>query len=218
MSRRGNGEGSITRHKKSGLYMARYTIHTAEGPKRKTIYGKKREEVRDKLAKALADGVDGLAYDDENMTVGQYLNKWLNSSVRGSVRESTFDCYEVICRRHIILALGRIKLSKLTPIHVQDFYRDRLDSGLAAASVHKCHTVLHKALGQAVKWHLIPRNVCDAEGSTAYFGGGDANPLARRDAASPRNGTWRQAGSTLRARHHHRDEAGRTLGVEVARR
>jgi integrase len=121
MSRRGNGEGSITRHKKSGLYMARYTIHTAEGPKRKTIYGKKREEVRDKLAKALADGVDGLAYDDENMTVGQYLNKWLNSSVRGSVRESTFDCYEVICRRHIILALGRIKLSKLTPIHVQDF-------------------------------------------------------------------------------------------------
>ena len=95
---------------------------------------------------------------DENMTVAAYLDKWLDSSVR----ESTFDCYEVICRRHIIPALGRMKLSKLTPVQVQGFYRDKLDSGLASASVHKCHTVLHKALGQAVKWHLIPRNVCDA--------------------------------------------------------
>jgi hypothetical protein len=36
--RRGNGEGSITRHKNSGLYMARYTVQTPNGPQRKTIY------------------------------------------------------------------------------------------------------------------------------------------------------------------------------------
>jgi hypothetical protein len=49
MSRkRGNGEGSITK-RKDGRYMARYTVHTAKGLKRKTIYGRKREEVRDKL-------------------------------------------------------------------------------------------------------------------------------------------------------------------------
>ena len=35
MGRRGNGEGGITRHKKSGLYMARYTVQTATRPKRK---------------------------------------------------------------------------------------------------------------------------------------------------------------------------------------
>ena len=34
----GNGEGSITRHKKSGLYMARYTVETPAGGKRKSIY------------------------------------------------------------------------------------------------------------------------------------------------------------------------------------
>jgi len=33
MSKRGNGEGGITRHKKSGLYMARYMVHTTAGPK-----------------------------------------------------------------------------------------------------------------------------------------------------------------------------------------
>ncbi len=39
MGKRGNGEGSITR-RKDGLYMARYTIQTAMGAKRETLYGK----------------------------------------------------------------------------------------------------------------------------------------------------------------------------------
>jgi hypothetical protein len=52
MGKRGNGEGGITRHKKSGLYMARYTVQTATGPKRKTVYGKTRKEAAEKLTKA----------------------------------------------------------------------------------------------------------------------------------------------------------------------
>src|SRR5918998_3197707 len=41
MGKRGNGEGSITR-RKDGLYKARYTVQTATGTKRKTLYGKTR--------------------------------------------------------------------------------------------------------------------------------------------------------------------------------
>jgi N-acetylglucosamine-6-sulfatase len=48
MAKCANGEGGITRHKASGLYMACYTVQTPTGPKRKTIYGKEREEVADK--------------------------------------------------------------------------------------------------------------------------------------------------------------------------
>jgi hypothetical protein len=44
MGKRGNGEGGISR-RKDGLYMARYTIQTATGAKRKTLYGKTRREV-----------------------------------------------------------------------------------------------------------------------------------------------------------------------------
>jgi hypothetical protein len=39
MGKRGNGEGSITR-RKDGLYMARYTVETATGAKRKAVYAK----------------------------------------------------------------------------------------------------------------------------------------------------------------------------------
>src|SRR5215218_501553 len=118
-----------------------------------------REVVADKLARALAEQADGLVYDDENMTVGEYLDSWLIGSVRGSVRQSTFDRYESAVRLHIKPALGRLKLKKLTPAHVQGFYQDRLDAGLAPASVNKLHVILHKALSQAMEWNMIPRNV-----------------------------------------------------------
>jgi hypothetical protein len=47
MRKRGNGEGSIAR-RKDGLYMARYTIQTTTGSKRKAVYGKTRKEVSEK--------------------------------------------------------------------------------------------------------------------------------------------------------------------------
>src|SRR5215212_8298484 len=113
MGRRGNGEGSITRHKKSGLYMARYTVQTVDGPKRKTIYGKKREDVADKLAKALANRSDGLVFDDKKLTVEKYLARWLKDSVQGTIRNSTFVRYRGLVVNHISPALGGIKLAKL---------------------------------------------------------------------------------------------------------
>ena len=49
MGKRGNGEGTISRRKNGG-WMAQYYVHTAEGRKRKTIYGRTRAEVAKKLA------------------------------------------------------------------------------------------------------------------------------------------------------------------------
>jgi integrase len=161
MSRRGNGEGSITR-RKDGRWMGRYTIQTADGPKQRAVYGKTRAEVAEKLTAAMAERDKGLVFDDENMTVGEYLDSWLSGSVRGSARQSTYDGYEIAVRCHINPSLGRLKLKKLAPAHVANFYQDRLAAGFAPASVNKWHVTLHKALGQAVKWHMVPHNVCEA--------------------------------------------------------
>ena len=68
--KRGNGEGSITK-RKDGRWMARYTVHTAKGPKRKHIYGRTRQEVAEKLSRAVSDQVEGIVYNNENMTVGE---------------------------------------------------------------------------------------------------------------------------------------------------
>jgi integrase len=161
MGRRGNGEGTITR-RKDGRWEGKYTVYTAEGPKRRALYGKTRKEVADKLTKALADRASGYTFDAENMTAGEYLDRWLNDSDRDSVRTSTYERHEQIVRLHLKPVLGHVKLAKLTPAHVQGLYRDKLDSGLSPATVQKIHSVLHKALAQALKWNMIARNAADA--------------------------------------------------------
>jgi integrase len=159
--RRGNGEGSITRHKKSGLWMARYTVETPTGPKRQTIYAETRKEAAEKLARALADRADGIVFDDKNLTLGEYLDRWLSDAVRGTVRESTYSRDKYLVTNHVKPSIGRVKLKNVNALHLQSHYRERLDSGLSGSTVQKIHHVLHKALTQAMRWDLIPRNPAD---------------------------------------------------------
>jgi integrase len=79
--------------------------------------------------------------------------------VRHEIRRSTWVSYEGFTRLHIIPHLGRIPLAKLAPQHVQRFYASRLDDGLAPATVAHLHAFLHRALGQAHRWGLVPQNV-----------------------------------------------------------
>jgi integrase len=157
MSKRGNGEGSITR-RKGGGWCAQYTVYTSEGRKRRTLYGRTRQQVAAKLSKALADRESGLTFDAGSLTVGEYLDRWLSHSVQDSVRQKTYERYESIVRVHLSPALGRIKLKTLTPEHVRSLYREKLDSGLAPRSVLHIHRTLSKALKQATDDGLIPRN------------------------------------------------------------
>ena len=162
MGKRGNGEGSITR-RKDGLYMARYTVQTATGAMRKTLYGKTRQEVSEKLTKAMADRDGGLVYDAGSMSVGEYLNGWLKDSLRGTVRASTVERHEINVRVHIVPVLGQLKLKALTPANVRGLHREKLDAGLSPATVRKIHSTLHKALAQAVADGLLPRNAADVK-------------------------------------------------------
>ncbi len=157
MAKRGNGEGSISR-RPSGGWMGQFTVHTAEGRKRKTLYGRTRAEVAAKLAKALVDREDGLLLDAGNLTLEEYLVRWLSDSVKSTVRASTFERHEQLVRFHIRPALGEIKLKALTPAHVRRLISDKLGGPLAAGTVRKIHSTLHKALSQAVSDGLIPRN------------------------------------------------------------
>jgi integrase len=162
MGKRGNGEGSISRRKNGG-WCAQYVVYTSEGRKRKTLYGKTRQEVAAKLSKALADRESGLTFDAGSLTVGDYLARWLSDSVKGTVRFSTFERHEQIVRRHIRPALGQVKLKSLVPAHVRGLISEKLNIGLAPATVRKIHSTLHKALSQAVADGLIPRNAADVK-------------------------------------------------------
>jgi integrase len=137
-------------------------VHTAEGSKRRYLSGNTRDEVHDKLIEALGNRAHGFVFDAGSNTVGEYLTRWLEDSVRGTVRVSTYEVHRHMIQPHIVPALGCLKLKDLNPAHVRALYREKLDSGLSATTVRKMHSILRKALKQAVLDGLIPRNVCDA--------------------------------------------------------
>ncbi len=147
--------------RKDGLFQGMYTAQTPGGPKRKYVYGRKYKDVEKKLAEAMGNAAKGLVFDDENLTVSEYLDRWLSDAVRGTVRESTYSRDKYLVTNHVKPSIGRVKLKNVTALHLQGLYRDRLDSGLSGSTVQKIHHVLHKALGQAVRWSLIPRNAAD---------------------------------------------------------
>jgi integrase len=156
-----NGEGGIT-YREDGRYMGRYTVQTATGPKRRVVYGRTRKDAHEKLVKALADRDRGLVFQGENQKLATFLDHWLNGSIKGYVKPSTFESYERMIRNHIEPVLGHRKLKALAPDHVQYFYQSKLDDGLASGTVRLMHGILHKALEQAVKWGAVPRNICKA--------------------------------------------------------
>jgi hypothetical protein len=159
MSRRANGEGSVSRVKDRDLYVARFYVDLPDGTrKRRKLYAKTRQEAHNKMVEALGNAVKGIVFDDENMTVAEYMSRWLEDSAKGDLGHRAYANYTLQIRRHINPAFGRIKLSKLTAAHILGLYAAKLRDGLKPSSVRYIHAVLHRALEQAVRFNLIPFN------------------------------------------------------------
>jgi integrase len=58
-------------------------------------------------------------------------------------------------------ALGALRLQALAPQHLVRLYQTKRQQGLSPRRVAIIHAVLHRALAEAVRWRLVPRNVAD---------------------------------------------------------
>ncbi len=147
MSRRGNGEGSIYQ-RSDGKWCAAVTV---VGGRRRVLYGRTRQEVADKLIEALRARKEGTLTTGSRLTVAGYLDQWLRDVVKPSVRPWTYRGYEVLVRRHIVPEIGRVRLDKLTPAHVQALVNRKREAGLAPKTVQYMRGVLRTALNRALE-------------------------------------------------------------------
>jgi integrase len=159
------GDGISKR--KDGRYMARYTLQTPDGPKRKTIYGKKYKEVEKKLNEARANADKGLVFDADNLKAGEWMDSWLSDCLKplveaGKIAYSTYVRTEGIVNNHLNPALGHRKLKDLTRAEVRRLYNEK-GKVLSARSVDYIHATLQMSLSQAVRDDLVPRNVAVGE-------------------------------------------------------
>jgi integrase len=154
MPRRGACEGSVFR-RTDGRWCAYLSL--GDG-RRRYLYGKTRADVQRKLAAAHRTQDDGVPFSPERQTVGDFLTEWLEGQHQ-RLRPNTWKRYEEYVRIHAIPTLGRVKLAALSARHLDRLYAQRVAAGLSPTTVHHIHAVLHKALEQAVRWNLVPRNV-----------------------------------------------------------
>jgi integrase len=159
--KRGNNEGSITR-RSDGRWMAQVTIgrdSKTGKPKRATFYGKTRQEVAEKLTKALRERQQGTFVAPHKLTLGEWLDTWLWEYKQPTLRPLSFDHYETVIRRYLKPALGHIPLQDLRPEQVQSYYNEQVQYGFEASTLRHHHVALSQALALAETHALVARNV-----------------------------------------------------------
>lgn len=154
--RRANGEGSIYL-RADGRYEAAIMLPTAGGKrKRVRVYGKNRQEVRDKLLKSVEQVRQGVLPSERAWKVDEYLDYWLEREKR---RPLTRQRHESIVRLHLGPSLGHYRLDALTVRIVQEFLDDLHANGTSVATIHQIRKVLSAALTYAMRQELLTRNV-----------------------------------------------------------
>lgn len=171
-----NGSGSIRKKeiirngKKYSYWEARYSLGIDLGTgkqKQKTITGKTKKEVAEKLRQVTHEIDEGTYHEPCQMTLAQWLEIWQKDYI-DNVKQSTVYLYSRNVNLYIVPALGAVKLEQLQSHDIQKFYNrllNRADEGkrsLSPKSIKNIHGVLHKALQQAISLGFLRYNPTDA--------------------------------------------------------
>jgi len=157
----GRWEGRIVvGHKENGASIFRY------------VYADTQKELTAKLRQNILayQGVE--LTEQSRMTLGEWLDKWLDERMAGTIRSHTLEGYRRDLENHVKPYLGRKGLTKITPADLRELYdllleRGRITErpgcgpGLAPVTVHGIHTILHHALKAAAEEGLLPANPAD---------------------------------------------------------
>lgn len=158
-SRRGRGEGSIFQ-RKDGRWVGRVSLGRGGDGRRKqrTVYGRTKAQVQQKLLAIQQHASEGTLADINKAALSQYLSHWLEHR---QLKPTTRERYEQLVRLHIIPHIGGVQLSKLNATHIEMMHAQCRSAGLSGRTCQFIHTVLQKALSDAVRKGLIAFNVCE---------------------------------------------------------
>jgi integrase len=184
MKKRGNGEGTFFKRRDSTGKVVGYRAGLIVGNKldgkldRRWVSGRTADEVRRKLDELKTARNSGVIWSSERLTVGDFLSRWTEHKRTDGTRLKTVSRYEQVVRRQLVPTLGRIALEKLAPLDVEAALQT-IRAASSAKAARRARTTLSMALNQAIRWRIIPFNVChsvkppaiphDEEGEVRYW-------------------------------------------------
>lgn len=164
MTRRTRGDGSFYQ-RKDGMWMGRVELPRKDGKRRyRWVSSMDRNTAINKLKKERADVDQGRIAVTGSTTVAKWLKRWIEDIHAQRLRPNTLIHYRANIDNHIVPAIGKKRLDKLTPDHVRELHRAVGPSCTAVMS----HTILATALKDAVREGMITRNVCTLVDKPVY--------------------------------------------------
>jgi hypothetical protein len=183
---RSNGEGGVYKYQNtrgdgttSDRWRGTATVGFSDGKQqRKTVTGRTKGEVLDKLRELQTANDLGVELPRADLTVGKFLDDWIQNVLPGTVRGSTLQQYTDVVKLYINPVLGRKRVRTLSARDVssmQQFlaneYLRRPDAdgrqakGVAPHTQRIARSVLRRALRWAQQEGKVARNVASiAEG------------------------------------------------------
>ena len=168
--RRPNGDGMV-RKRDDGRWEGRIVVgHKNNGkPIYRYVLAKTQKELTEKLHMFIETYRDSDLTEESSMTLGEWLDRWINNYMSLTIRESTLDGYKALIKNQIKPYIGDKPLSSLTTQDIQKFYNtvkekgrvrpDKLNgSQLSDSVVRSIHMLLHEAMDAAVRDKLIVKN------------------------------------------------------------
>lgn len=136
-------------------------IGVAGAPTRRHVTAKTRREVVAKVRELERKRDAGIALNTGTPpTLAAWMQEYLDNVAARRVRDSTLTRYRSLAKTHIVPHLGRHRLDRLQPEHVERMYAAMAAGGSAPATVLQAHRLLSRALKIAMQRGRIARNVC----------------------------------------------------------
>lgn len=167
--RRANGEGSIYWYEPRQCWRGSVTVGMDSNgrPKRRTVQGKNPAEVKRKMKPLLNEKDAGTYIDPTKLTVAEWLNQWFDVYSRPNLKPKSELVYKY-CIDLAIEKIGRLKMAKVTTLHIQQALNElanepkkaKSKSGTTRSGATMTHIrrVIRMAFQQAVEDEIIAKN------------------------------------------------------------
>ncbi|MBD3004334.1 tyrosine-type recombinase/integrase [Streptomyces sp. 5-10] len=160
-TRRANGESAIY-FGKDGRWHARVPMGYKDNgePYRRHVTRPTRDELVDEVRRLEKQRDAGsAAQPGKPWTVERWLWHWVENIAKPTVSENTYDGYEVAVRVHLVPGVGKHRLDRLQPEHLESLYRRMQANGARkAGTAHQAHRTARTALGEAVRRGYAAKN------------------------------------------------------------
>jgi len=159
MARTPNGASSIYLGK-DGYWHGRVTVGVKDDgrPDRRHVMGTQAEVTRKVRTLERQRDSGTVRKAGRSWTVEKWLLHWLENIAAPFVRDNTLAGYRVAVNVHLIPGLGKHRLDKLEPEHLEKLWVRMMRGGSAPGTAHQAHRTLRTALNEAVRRGHLVRN------------------------------------------------------------